>query len=96
VSLKYSDKPQLRYGNQTASDNWRSRFPQDAMPISQAPAQVIIAYEADGQGHLAHYRSGAYRKLTWQRDSKTRAASLREDGSTLGNPVMYTLPQRRG
>jgi hypothetical protein len=94
MSLKYSDKPQLRYGNQTASDNWRSRFPADAMPISQAPAQVIVAYEADGKGSLAHYRSGAYRKLTWQRDSKTRAASLREDGTTLGNPVMFTMPRR--
>jgi hypothetical protein len=94
MSLKYSDKPQLRYGNQNASDNWRSRFPPDALPISQAPAQVIVAYEADGKGSLAHYRSGAYRKLTWQRDSKTRAATLREDGTTLGNPVMFTLARR--
>jgi hypothetical protein len=94
VSLKYSDKPQLRYGTQNASDNWRSRFPADAAPISQAPAQVIVAYEADGKGNLAHYRSGAYRKLTWQRDSKTRAGTLREDGTTIRNPVMFTMPRR--
>jgi hypothetical protein len=49
MTLKYSDKPQLRYGNQTASDNWRSRFPADAMPISQAPAQVVVAYEAEAK-----------------------------------------------
>src|SRR5215470_6275311 len=90
--LKYSDRPQLRYGDQSISDSWRSRFPADALPISQAPSQVIFAIEANGQGHLAHYRGGAYRKLTWQRDHKTRAASLREDGSTVPNPVMFTMP----
>jgi hypothetical protein len=95
MSLKYSDKPVLKYGgNQTASDNWASRFPADAMPISQAPSQVIVAYEPNGQGSLAHFRAGAFRRLTWQRDSKTRAASLREDGTTLGNPVMFTIPRR--
>ena len=92
--LKYSDRPQLRYGDQSISDSWRSRFPADALPISQAPSQVIFAIEANGQGHLAHYRGGAYRKLTWQRDHKTRAASLREDGSTVPNPVMFTIPKR--
>jgi hypothetical protein len=94
MSLRYTDKPYGGRDARGASDNWRSRFPQDAMPISQAPAQVIVAYGADGQGHLAHYRSGAYRKLTWQRDSKTRAGTLREDGTTLSNPVMFTLPRR--
>jgi len=92
--LKFLDRPVLQYGNQSASDNWRSRFPSDALPISQAPPQVIFAYEADGQGCLAHFRSGAYRKLTWQRDPKTRAASLREDGTALANPVMFSLPKR--
>ena len=84
--LKYSDRPQLRYGDQSISDSWRSRFPADALPISQAPSQVIFAIEANGQGHLA--------LLTWQRDHKTRAASLREDGSTVPNPVMFTIPKR--
>jgi len=96
MTLKYSDKPQLRYRNQSISDSWRSRFPADALPISQAPSQVVVAYGADGKGRLAHYRGGAYRTLTWQRDHKTRAASLREDGSTVANPVMYTLPRQRG
>jgi hypothetical protein len=94
MSLKYSDKPVLQYGNQTASDNWRSRFPADAMPISQAPSQVIVAYQPDGSNCLAHFRNGAFRKLTWQRDSKTQAASLREDGTTLANPVMFCIPKR--
>ena len=92
--LKYSDRPQLRYGDQSISDSWRSRFPADALPISQAPSQVIFAIEANGQGHLAHFRAGAFRRLTWQRDHKTRAASLREDGSTVPNPVMFTMPRR--
>jgi len=94
VSLKYSDRPVLQYGNQSISDSWRSRFPADARPISEAGPQVIFAIEANGQGHLAHFRAGAFRKLTWQRDHKTRAASLRENGETMSNPVMFTI--RRG
>ena len=91
--LKYSDRPQLRYGDQSISDSWRSRFPADALPISQAPSQVVVAYGADGKGRLAHFRGGAYRGLTWQRDRKTRAVSLREDGTTVPNPVMFTMPK---
>jgi len=92
--LKFLDRPVLNYGNKSASDNWRSRFPSDARPISEAPPTTIFAYESDGQGSLAHFRSGAYRKLTWHRDPKTRAASLREDGTTMARPVMFTLPRR--
>ena len=96
MTLKYSDKPQLQYGNSFISDSWRSRFPADALPISQAPEQVIVAYGADGNGRLAHFRGGAYRGLSWRRDRKTLAASLREDGTTVQNPVMFTLPRQRG
>ena len=94
MTLKYSDRPQLQYGNQSISDAWRSRFPADALPISQAPEQVIVAYGADGKGRLAHFRGGAYRGLAWQRDRKTLASSLREDGTTVHNPVMFTIPKR--
>ena len=94
MKLKYSDRPQVRYNDQSISDSWRSRFPADARPISEAGTGVIFAIGANGQGHLAHYRNGAFRKLTWQRDHKTRAASLREDGSTVPNPVMFTMPRR--
>src|SRR5262249_48485620 len=59
--------------------------------IGKAPEQVIVAYGADGKGRLAHFRGGAYRGLAWQRDRKTLAASLREDGTTVHNPVMFTL-----
>jgi hypothetical protein len=96
MSLKYRDTPQVNYGNRAASDSWRLRFPADARPISQAPPQVIFAIEANGQGHLAHFRQGAFRKLEWQRDRKTGAMSLRENGTRVANPVMFTLPKRNG
>jgi len=96
MALKYCDKPVLNYSNQSASDNWRSRFPSDARPIAEAPPQTIFAYEANGQGCLAHFRSGAFRKLTWQRDPKTRAASLREDGTKNGGPGDVYAAEERG
>jgi len=94
MSLKYASTPQLHYGRQ-GSDNWRSRFPADARRISEAPPnQVVWAIEPNGQGSLAHYRGGSWRKLAQVKDWKTGAATLREDGSSMNNPVMFTL--RRG
>ena len=95
MTLKFSDRPQVHYGNQSASDMWRSRFPSDAMPISQAPPhQAIFGYEANGFGDWLHYRRGAYRRLAPQKDFRSGAITWREDGTRM-NPVMFTLPRKK-
>jgi hypothetical protein len=89
--LRYSDRPTLIYNNQTSADSWRERFPTHAKPISTAPersAQAVIVYEPSGQGHLAMYHSGCWRKLMPQKDF--RDGSVRwQMSDQISNPVMW-------
>src|SRR5262249_17957247 len=95
MTLKYSNTPQLIYGDQPRSSpatGWRSRFPQEAQPIASAPVNSASPYwvfEPDGSGCLALYHQGKFQILCEEEDTKTGARSLRMNGSAISNPVAW-------
>src|SRR5262249_24456083 len=95
MSLKYSNTPQLIYGDQqqrSPATNWRSRFPQEAQPIASAPVNSASPYwvfEPDGSGYLALYHQGKFQILREEEDSKTGARSLCMNGSAVANAVAW-------
>jgi|SRR5262249_2276244 len=98
MTLRYSDKPQLHYGNQGSASNMWQRFPQGAQPIATAPqrtSQPIIVYEATGLPHWALHHNSAWRKLAPYRDWRTGTTSWRMDGTEISNPVAWSMPQRK-
>ena len=63
MPLKFSDKPQLSYGQQQASNPW-ARFPQGSQHISTLPDYTpCIAIERNGQQHYGMARRGIVKKL---------------------------------
>src|SRR5262249_50388524 len=97
MTLKFSNKPQLSYGNQgSVSDIWR-RFPEGAQPIATAPersATPIIVHEPNGTAHWALHHHGAWRKLAPFKDWRSGAVSWRMDGTEIANPVAWSLPRK--
>ena len=96
MTLKFSDRPQLHYGQQGANP-W-ARFPQGAAPIATAPersSQPIIVHEANGHQHWALHHNGAWRKLSPFKDFKTGAVSWRMDGTQINNAVAWSLPRKK-
>jgi hypothetical protein len=96
MALKFCDTPQVHYGKQPGRDaDWRERFPPKAQPIATASQTggPQYVFEANGQQHLAHYRSGAWRKLdNVVVDSRDGTRALRETGETVNNPVAWEPP----
>ena len=93
MALKFCSTPQVFYGKQPGrNDDWRERFPPKAQPIataSQTGGPPLYTFTADGQQHLAHYRSGEWRKLdNVVVDARDGTRALRETGETI-NPVMW-------
>jgi len=95
MSLKYSDKPQLTYGDRRRDSVW-DRFPQGAQPIATAPehsSQPVVVIEANGHQSWALKHNGAWRRLS---SFKNRDGSVRwaMDGTMIPNPVAWSLPKR--
>jgi hypothetical protein len=94
MTLKFTDRPYGGHGPK--SDDWRSRFPADSRPISEAPrntSQWILGHDVTGETYaMLPYQNG------WQRGSpftdwKTGAVSWRMDGTWV-NPVRFSYPRR--
>jgi hypothetical protein len=72
MALKYSDRPQLIYGNQPSPDaNWRARFPDNAQPIESAPERGAPCwiFEPSGDAYRSVFYRGQWTKLEPQRDA---------------------------
>jgi hypothetical protein len=98
MSLKFSDKPQLHYGDQGSAANIWQRFPAGSQSIATAPsrsATPIVVYEPNGQGHWALHHNGAWRKLSPFKDSRSGSVSWRMDGTEISNAVAWSLPQTK-
>jgi|SRR5215471_15051319 len=99
MTLRYSDKPQLIYGNQQGSvSNFWQRFPQGAQPIASAPertSQPIVVYETNGLPHLALHYNNTWRKVVAYKDWRDGSVSWRMDGTEIGNPVAWSYPQKK-
>src|SRR5262245_11315315 len=97
MSLKYSDKPQLRYGGDGSRYDFQNRSPQGSQPIASAPentAQPVIVIEANGHQHWAIHHRNAWRKLAPFKDHRSGAVQWRMDGTTVPNPVAWSPPKR--
>jgi hypothetical protein len=95
MSLKYSDKPQLRYG--TANSRYDVRMPAGSQPITSAPMQSatpVIVYARDNkgglEGHWALHHNGAWRRLAPFKDWRTGAVSWRMNGDMISNPIAWS------
>src|SRR5262249_61182966 len=75
MALKYSDTPQLQYGNQPSPNaNWRQRFPENAQPIATAPenaASPTWIFEPNGDAYRSLFHRGAWMKLEPEQDRYT-------------------------
>jgi hypothetical protein len=100
MSLKFSDKPQLRYG--AATSRYDVQLPAGSQPIASAPkdtATPIIVYARDNKGGLegrwALHHNGAWRQLAPFKDFKTGAVSWRMNGDMISNPIAWSLPRKK-
>jgi hypothetical protein len=97
MSLKFSDKPQLNYGGNSAADIWR-RFPQGAQPIATAPERSgtpVIVYEPSGAGHWAMHHNGAWQKLSAFKDWRDGNVRWRMCGESIPHAVAWSYPQKK-
>ena len=92
MSLKFSNTPQLQYGNQgTASDIWQ-RFPAGSQPIATAPERSgtpVWVMQANGQGDWALHHNGAWQKLEPFKDWKDGSVQWRMCGESIPHPVAW-------
>jgi hypothetical protein len=92
MSLRYSNKPQLNYGQPSAVDKVISRLPESARPIGTAPqASATPVQIVDSDGKVAwclHHRDG-WRKLAPERDMKTGAVQWRMNGESVRQPIAW-------
>jgi len=98
MTLKFSDKPQVHYGDQgSAADIWQ-RFPQGAQPIATPPERSgspVWVMQANGMGDWALHHNGAWRKLVPFKDWRDPGrVSWRMDGTEIVNPVAWSMPKR--
>jgi hypothetical protein len=95
MSLKYSDRPVLLYGNPSRTDEAIRRLPQNAQSLATAPAgPAQIIDRADGRVYWAQHRRDAWRKLGPEKDFKTCAVRWTETGDLVQQPVAW-LPRQR-
>ena len=97
MTLKFSDRPQVHYGNRSASDIWQ-RFPQGAQPIATAPertSQPIIVMEANGHQHWAINHRGAWQKLEPFKDWRSGTVTWRMCGESIAQPVAWSMPRKK-
>jgi hypothetical protein len=95
MSLKFSDRPVLHYGNPSRTDEAIRRLPANTQPMATAPAgPAQIIDRADGRVYWAHHRRDAWRKLGPITDSKTRAVTWMENGETVQQPAGWLARQR--
>ena len=95
MPLKFSDKPQLFYGQQSAANPW-ARLPQGSQPMSTLPDyQPCIAIEQNGQQHYGMARRGIVKKLAPFRNWKTGETSWREDGTQIHAVAWRPIPPRQ-
>jgi len=99
MTLKFSNKSQLNDGgNQGSVANIWRRFPQGARPIATAPertATPIVVHEASGASHWALHHNGAWRKLAPFKDYRDGSVSWRINGTSISNPVAWSMPQKK-
>jgi hypothetical protein len=97
MSLRYSNKPQVHYGQTSAVDRVLSKLPQGARPIASAPqasATPIQVIDSDGKAHWALYHRDAWRNLAPERDNKTGQTQWRMDGTLIRQAVAWVPRQR--
>jgi hypothetical protein len=94
MTLKYSDRPQLMYGENrpTIEDLWR-RFPANAQPIATAPensGRLIYVFEPDGERHVAGFNSRhGWVKAESRRDEHTGASRWVLTDERIPQPVVW-------
>ena len=96
MTLKFSDKPQLNYGGNSAAAIWQ-RFPQGAQPIASAPesaSQPIVGHEANGVSYWMLHHHGGWQSLEPSRDWRDGRVSWRLTGKYV-NPVAWSMPQKK-
>jgi hypothetical protein len=97
MSIRYSNKPQVHYGQDSAVDRVLRKLPQGAAAITSAPqASATPVQIVDSDGKVAwclHHRDG-WRKLAPERDMKTGAVQWRMNGETVRQPIAWVPRQR--
>jgi hypothetical protein len=91
MSIRYSDKPQVFYGEQPAPKDWRQRYPQ-AQPIETAPQygnSALWIFEPSGKYHRAMFHRGQWMKLEPQKDFYTGQTKMRMSGEAVANPTHW-------
>ena len=91
MALKYSDKPQLRYGAKQP-DNWRSRFPGNARAMNSAPITAtypVLLWDPAGKAAWGIHHLNSWHEVEVMKDAGNRS-SLRMNGKLIGNPVAWS------
>src|SRR5215468_10595086 len=98
MALKYSDRPQLIYGDNVSRQGvatTQQPLPPNAQPMRTAPPTPVLVYERWGVPRWAHHRANSWRVLTDYKDPFNGKISWREDGTVISNPVAWCPPPRR-
>jgi hypothetical protein len=97
MAIKYSDRPQLVYGeNRSTLEDIYRRFPANAQPITTAPengGRLVYVFEPSGQRHVAGFNS----RLGWcKAEVKKDAAGAVHwaiSDSRIPQPVLWASSQ---
>jgi hypothetical protein len=101
MALKYSDRPQLLYGDNIQRQGPATTgkpLPPNAQPMSTAPPTPVLVFERDGVARWAHQRANSWRTLKGYKDPFNGRIDWREDGTTIDHPIAWCPPpqgQRR-
>jgi hypothetical protein len=94
MSLKFSDRPVLHYGNPSPTDRAIANLPAGAQSLHTAPAgRTQIIDRADMRVYEAHHRREAWRKLGPNRNHDG-SVTWYETGELIQQPIAW-LPRRQ-
>ena len=99
MALRFSDTPQLNYGEQRRStlDEIRERFPPNMQSMETAPSMgstPVWVYQADGQPFYSIHHRGQWQKLAYQTDNRSGQTHWQMVGESLSHPVGW-IPATR-
>jgi hypothetical protein len=94
MTIKYSDRPQLVYGeNRSTLEDIYRRFPAHAQPIATAPengGRLVYVYEPSGEGHVAGFsQRHGWCKAEPKRDEYTGATRWTITSERIPQPVAW-------